>query len=92
MNAPSMTSHQGAAAGSRKASNKPELTAVKSSTESSRPMAFWQSASVSTAVATHRAMTRAAGRPQFHMDMMIAGARPASIYRLVWRMVRPQCQ
>ena len=52
-------------------------------------MAFWQSASVSTAVATHRAMTRAAGRPQFHMDMMIAGARPASIYRLVWRMVRP---
>ena len=55
-------------------------------------MSFWQAASVSTATATHRDMTRTAGRPQVQTAPMTAGSRAARVIRLWRRTVRPQCQ
>ena len=77
--APMRTSHHGESAGSRKASSRPEQTAVRSSTASSRPMSFWQSASTATQTAMLKAMTRAAGNPQFQTAKQTAGSSAASM-------------
>ena len=79
--APSMTSHHGALAGSRKAKSRHDTAPERSSTLISRPMSFWQTASVTIPVSIASAMTRAAGMPQCSTAMSAAGASASSMFR-----------